>query len=834
MNTQSTNFLPVLSHCFMATFTRFLACIVLSLVILVPAKHAQAKSPVDEALDTVTTVCDKAPSLCGNFKGVADACFKGSDELGCAIAIIGVASGGLVPDAQKQLDAIVGCVKSKLPIKDACKTALNDAGMPADKINDAYGLIQRCSGIDDVDDAIVCADTLLDSSIAKDLELEVPTWINSLFDIYMDIRDKDYWGLVYDVGATIACAVANYFLGTDVCAFLEDLAEIAGEIVDGVKEGAGAVNNLGEKIFTSQTKHVPVVQYFQENWLPDVDNYARNIVVKKNGGYWDANVGAKYTACQSYFTNHTMSDDKANRACNDMRDGTNVSDNSFIDKGFSQLASRRGAVLLLPAMIPPAAKARVELLRSQGAFKPLPLASELQPYDPWKALAEAPGLDNVILAQYGITGTQQNHEANTAEEAWPAKSVGHRAYLQAQVEKVATATLNFPTSDAIAKKSLATAEAAINFADVVKNTLQTAQTARVKSAETTKKISEGIQESQLKPLNDLIALCKPKAMWNCETEVRDRYAVCDKNTAAFRDSNASAIANFDSSQGRAAIKKAQDMQTSCEADIRQFVTALPNGAKGPLTSCKEYLGRDNELLCNDVAGYNECKAQADAGKFKSCRQAGTQNVYPDSAAAANDATLLKLCKPFLGRPDELLCTQPAAFNVCKKMVDSGKMKTCRLADSTEAYPASVAAAGALSRCDKFLGRADELLCSEQAGFDACKAQVDSGKMKTCRLANTQQRYEKASAAQPTLKPTPTPLNGSGSQLGGTALAAAAANAKVNTEALKSCKSFLGRADELLCNDTAGFNACKTQVDSGKLKTCRQTGNTQAYSKSSLR
>ena len=49
--------------------------------------------------------------------------------------------------------------------------------------------------------------------------------------------------------------------------------------------------------------------------------------------------------------------------------------------------------------------------------------------------------------------------------------------------------------------------------------------------------------------------------------------------------------------------------------------------------------------------------------------------------------------------------------------------------------------------------------------------------------------------------------------------------------LASCKRFLGRADEMLCSNVADFNACKLQVDSGKLKTCRQYGQSQVYSNS---
>ena len=65
----------------------------------------------------------------------------------------------------------------------------------------------------------------------------------------------------------------------------------------------------------------------------------------------------------------------------------------------------------------------------------------------------------------------------------------------------------------------------------------------------------------------------------------------------------------------------------------------------------------------------------------------------------------------------------------------------------------------------------------------------------------------------------------------TAPTAPAVALDLQTPQLASCKRILGRADEMLCSNVADFNACKLQVDSGKLKTCRQTEQAQVYSKS---
>jgi hypothetical protein len=97
----------------------------------------------------------------------------------------------------------------------------------------------------------MCADYFLDSSIADDMGVKPPSYLGMLFDIYVDIRDKDYWSLVLHVGATAACAAANFILGVDVCNLLQVLADLGGAILEGV----GAVGEVLDEIFGSSGCH---------------------------------------------------------------------------------------------------------------------------------------------------------------------------------------------------------------------------------------------------------------------------------------------------------------------------------------------------------------------------------------------------------------------------------------------------------------------------------------------------------------------------------------------------------------------------------------------------
>lgn len=816
-------------------FARYAVFLLLTLVVtLFPVKEAKAES----AVDVLLTVCSKVGDMCGpinDLKAVANGCFtKNVDEMACALAILSLGSGGQSQEALKQVNAVAACIKAAPDLADKakfdalCRPILVAAGVNLTKVDEVYAIAGKCLNADDVDDFIYCADVLMDSSFVEEAELDIPSWVYTAFDLYISIDQKDYWGLVYNVGATVACAVANYYTGNDVCAFLADIAEFAGDVADGAKALGGALNNLGEKAFTDQTKHEPLPDFFNRYWLPEVDAYAQNVAVKQDSKYWDNNIGEKMKHCRNYFDGHTMAPDKACRVCVDMRDGMTATDKcngkpnitEFPDKGFTQLASRRAAIMLLPGLVKSAAQARISQLRSQGAFKAATLPGPQVQHDPWKGASEVPGVEGFVYRLYGLAVNgnldepPMKRDAKTVNEAWRTKTVGYGAYMLAQAAKVAPGTLNFPASEAIAKKSIASGESGIDIAAEVKTFIADAQSSRMKTVEALVGINNGLKDSLEKPLKEALALCIPKATAVCEAEVRERFKACDAKAKAFYDANAAAIGDFDSQRGKNAIKQWGDIRATCEAAVVAYVNALPNVTGNPSSTaaCKQFLGRSTELLCTDTVTFNACKAQVDTGKLKTCRLADTTEAYPPS-------TIVKSCALFLGRTTELLCPNASAYEACKVMVDGGQMKTCRLANTTEVYPKSAASPGtpaatppavtppaatppAAQACKPFLGRADEMLCSDATAYATCKAQVDAGTMKTCRMTGSQVVYGKLAPAMPPAAPPAAP----------------------------ACKSFLGRADEMLCPDVATFAACKAQVDSGKMKTCRQEGNTAVYSK----
>jgi len=61
-------------------------------------------------------------------------------------------------------------------------------------------------------------------------------------------------------------------------------------------------------------------------------------------------------------------------------------------------------------------------------------------------------------------------------------------------------------------------------------------------------------------------------------------------------------------------------------------------------------------------------------------------ISPTTSASKVDAAALAQCKAYLGRKDEMLCNEAPSFAACKTAVDAGQMKTCRFANTQEVYP----------------------------------------------------------------------------------------------------------------------------------------------------
>lgn len=116
--------------------------------------------------------------------------------------------------------------------------------------------------------------------------------------------------------------------------------EVAGEVVDfagdAANEGIRQVSNLGDAL-AGQTKHMPYEQYFEQHWLPRVEDFA-SMEFNDPGNWHDQQQWRQmWEPCVSYFDGHTQSGDTAQYTCDNMRSGGPL----FPERNFGRLMFRR-------------------------------------------------------------------------------------------------------------------------------------------------------------------------------------------------------------------------------------------------------------------------------------------------------------------------------------------------------------------------------------------------------------------------------------------------------------------------------------------------------------
>lgn len=153
------------------------------------------------------------------------------------------------------------------------------------------------------------------------------------------------------------------------------------------------------------------------------------------------------------------------------------------------------------------------------------------------------------------------------------------------------------------------------------------------------------------------------------------------------------------------------------------------------------------------------------------------------------------CRPFLGRPEQSLCKWQGGYDVCKKLVDAGKMQKCRLAGGGE-YPLlsiNPAVLGALGKANVAKTPAATASQSEPTVLtDVSPAVIANGSL----LRATQ-------AASSTERPS-----------------IAVSDAFLANAANKGCHPYQDQRDSLQCDNQAGFDECVQAVNRNMLKQCR--------------
>jgi hypothetical protein len=157
------------------------------------------------------------------------------------------------------------------------------------------------------------------------------------------------------------------------------------------------------------------------------------------------------------------------------------------------------------------------------------------------------------------------------------------------------------------------------------------------------------------------------------------------------------------------------------------------------------------------------------------------------------------CKTFLGRANVFLCTTQAGFDLCKRSVDAGELSECRYSATQEVYPdltINPALYGELSKTN-----ASQIPATTSNTPPSTLTEVAPRTIRNASLLRT----------TPTVSATETP-------------AIVVSDTFLANAALKGCRPFLGRRDELKCDNQAGFDECMQAVHRNMLKQCHNAVN----------
>lgn len=534
------------------TMRNFILAVLLAAACLAAPGRAHAN-----AGEVIEKICAQASEVCGDAvasKGIIDACFKGGADLPCAIAISDVATSGAVGQSKQYVDLIVACVNSALPLEGECKSILEQANVPAGEINQTYDIVNQCLHVGDVDGAILCADAVLGSEALKETGAQIPSWVNSLFGIYEAVRDKNFPKLIYEVGITVACAVANFFSGVDVCGVVEAIAKIGGEIVDGLEDVADFFNDVGSALGLGDNCPDPIGQdaLFAQLWIPVVHEAAKNL---SDPNSWNAIAGGAWNACMDRCGG---TGDKGNgQAVCDMMRGV-----------FGGAANRQASILELPKLIQERSKAiaatRYNYLTSTDAQRQW-AAAEIA-----GVMGYTPAVAKALLAD---------------PTAWPAKSTGLVAFTSLSSPKL------FPAGDPDSVSAHALAVKALADAEVTSNLQGQIDAFYKKQAENSAKAPIAHVDTSDGSAQKLLAACslpsQPAVQKQCEGIVATRDAACLKKGADFVAAHPE-VKDPDSTLGRTEKAQLQGVLEACRADIQkwaaQFVSDHTAVTAGPAAS----------------------------------------------------------------------------------------------------------------------------------------------------------------------------------------------------------------------------------------------------------
>ncbi len=341
--------------------------------------------------------------------------------------------------------------------------------------------------------------------------------------------------------------------------------EIAGEMVnfagDAAEEGIRQVSNLGDAL-AGQTKHVPYLAYYDQNWAPKVEWYATHEFNNPNAWHGNELWRQVWEPCVSYFDGHTQAEDTARYTCDNMRSGGPLFSKKYFGHELFQRVFEFEASVLVNA----------EREKAYAEFGDLKTGTKLPAsiMDDTECYAAASNKLHPVLPSmrkaavnevFGIPKKEKTHNGlavlpNSPPAQWASDTFG--AYALTYFGEVDKGQFH-----ADAAKAVQLALADFNAEEKVRAKLADKI---VKHYQTNSCIRIDQTDKDKERVNNLISMCPTKT---CKDKISNDYKVCRADVDDWYGQNAGLIGNFDSSAGQIAMKEWRSRLEQCVTEAKQ-------------------------------------------------------------------------------------------------------------------------------------------------------------------------------------------------------------------------------------------------------------------------
>ncbi len=170
-----------------------------------------------------------------------------------ALALLSCAAVLCAPVQAQNVDASLNKVETFLGYTD--QAAPGQLPVSQAEFKQYRTVFKHCLASQDADDVILCVDAFLDTPAGKEVAEELPSWTPVALDIYMDIRNDDFWGLARDVGMFAACIGAQVITGgVDICGLIQALVDMAKEAYANAVKAYEFLSDLGSTVSDAAEK----------------------------------------------------------------------------------------------------------------------------------------------------------------------------------------------------------------------------------------------------------------------------------------------------------------------------------------------------------------------------------------------------------------------------------------------------------------------------------------------------------------------------------------------------------------------------------------------------